>query len=63
MHQVSRNAMRYALIATVGFLLATAVRTADAAPMAFESNYAVAYDGYSVKCSGNPGNECDEPGS
>jgi hypothetical protein len=61
MQQISRHVMRFMLLAMVGFLLATAVRPADASPTLLDSNYAVAYMAEGPVCTGNPGNDCDRP--
>ena len=61
MQQTSRYAMRYVLLAAIGFLLASSVGTAHASPTLRESNYAVSYDDGVARCSGNPGTECDTP--
>lgn len=62
MQQNSRYAVRYVLLAVVGFLLASVVGTAHASQTLRISNYAIAYDGLVLRCSGNPGTECDTPG-
>jgi len=61
MRQNAHNAMRYVLLAVGGFLLASVVRTAHASPTLLTSNYAVAYDAGVVRCTGNPGTDCDRP--
>lgn len=61
MRQNSRYVVRYVLLAVVGFLLASVVGTAHASPTLRISNYAVSYDGGAVRCTGNPGTECDTP--
>ena len=62
MTQATKNTIRYLLLAMVGFLIGSAVRTADAAQARFESNYAIAYETAVAVCTGEPGNDCDRPG-
>ncbi len=61
MQQSTRYAMRYVLLAAIGFLLASSVSTAHASPTLRASNYAISYEYGMARCSGTPGTECDTP--
>lgn len=56
------SALRLVLFVVGGFVLGSLARTAGAATTQFDSNYAISYDGQIVRCTGNPGTDCDKPG-
>lgn len=60
--KISGSVLRLVLLAVGGFMLGSFARTAGAATTQFESNYAISYDGQVVRCTGNPGTDCDNPG-